>query len=68
LPSAADGFNIHPRDLREQPVTTATLSLGFQRHISTTLLLIQTAQKDIHLMMKLPIRLIFGLQASLTLA
>src|SRR5215204_1138059 len=59
---------MHPRDLPEQSVTTLTLFLRFQRHIPATLLLVQSTQKNIHLMMKLPIRMIFGLQARLTLA
>jgi len=67
-PSTADGFHIHPGDLRQQRITTMADLLGLQGHKPATLLFVQATEKYIHLMMQLSVRMIRRLQAVATLA
>jgi hypothetical protein len=67
-PSTADGFHIHPGDLRQQCITAMADLFGLQGHEPATLLFVQAAEKYIHLMMQLSVRMVCRLQAVATLA
>jgi hypothetical protein len=67
-PSTADGFHIHPGDLRQQRITAMADLFGLQGHEPPTLLFVQAAEQQIHLMMELAVRMIGRLQAVATLA
>jgi len=67
-PSPADGFHIHPGDLRQQGITAMADLFGLQGHEPSTLLFVQAAEQHIHLMMQLSVRMIRRLQAVATLA
>jgi len=59
--SPADGFDIQAGDLRKEHIATVTHLFGLQGYVPTPLLFIQAAEKQVHLMMKLPIRMLLGL-------
>lgn len=44
----ANGLHIHARDLRQETVSPMTYPLGLQGNIPTPLLLIQSAQQQVH--------------------
>jgi hypothetical protein len=50
-PSTADGFHIHPGDLRQQGITAMADLFGLQGHEPPTLLFVQAVEQQIHLMM-----------------
>jgi hypothetical protein len=56
-----DGFHIHSGDERQEAIATVTRFLGLQRYVPAPLLFVQAAQKDIHLVMDLPFRMILRL-------
>ena len=49
--ASADRVHVHARDLGEQFCTTMTEPLCFDRNVPTSLLFIQSAQQDVHLVM-----------------
>lgn len=63
-----DGFHIQAGNECQKTIATATHLLGLQRYVPAALLFIQAAQKDVHLVMDLPARMILRLQAIRTLA
>jgi hypothetical protein len=66
--STADGLHIHPGDLRQQRITAMADLFGLQGHEPAPLLFVQAAEKYIHLMMQLSVRIIRRLPAVATLA
>lgn len=63
-----DGFYIQAGNECQEAIATVTHLLGLQCDVPAALLFVQAAQKDIHLVMDLPIRLILRLQTIWTLA
>jgi len=55
-------------DLRKLPISTSSNPIGLYRHIPATLLLIQSAQEEVHLAMEDLIRMDRFLLAMRTLA
>jgi len=53
LPSTLDGFFGQARDLREQAIPTRTNTIGLNRNVPATLLLIEAAEQQIDLPMPL---------------
>jgi hypothetical protein len=49
----ADCIDMHPCDLGHQGRTTMSQLLGLQGHVPTALLLIQTTEQQVHLMVQL---------------
>ena len=65
---ATDGFYIHSGDLRQEAIATVTYLLGLQRCKPAPLLFVQSAKKNVHLMMLLPTRMILRMDTIWTLA
>jgi hypothetical protein len=64
----ADGIHVHSRDLGQPDRTTMPQLLGFQGHVPSTLLLIQTAEQQVYLMMQFLVWMLVRLLAIRTLA
>jgi hypothetical protein len=47
-------LDIHSSNLRQECITAMSDFFRFERHIPAPLLFVESAQKDIHLMMQLP--------------
>jgi hypothetical protein len=54
LSTTTNRIDMHPCDLGQQGRTTVSHLLGLQGHIPTALLLIQTAEQQVHLMEPTP--------------
>lgn len=63
LSPAADRLQVHPGDLGQQRVSAMPHLHGFQRHIPTPLLLVQTAEQQIHPTMDQPLPMIAAFSA-----
>ena len=68
LSTTTNGIDMHPCDLGHQGRTTVSQLLGLQGHIPTTLLLIQTTEQQVHLMVQLLVWMATRLLATWTLA
>jgi hypothetical protein len=68
LATAANRLHAQPADCGHEPIAPMPDLLGFQRHHPAALLLVQAAQQEVELMMQLPIRVVFALQANWALA
>jgi hypothetical protein len=68
LPTTTNGIDMHPCDLGHQGRTTVSQLLGLQGHIPTALLLIQTTEQQVRLMVQLLVWVVTRLLATWTLA
>jgi hypothetical protein len=68
LSPTANGTNVHTCDLGHPRGTTTPQLLGFQGYIPTSLLFVQAAEEQIHLLMEFLVRMFFSLLAIWTLA
>jgi hypothetical protein len=64
----ADRIHMHSCDLGHQGRTTMPQLLGLQGYVPSTLLLIQTTQQQVHLMVQFLVWIIVSLLATRTLA
>ncbi len=53
--SPSNRLHVHAGDLRQQTITPMADSLGFQSHVPTSLLLVQTAEEQVHSSMQFPL-------------
>jgi hypothetical protein len=65
--TAANGIDMHSCDLGHQGCTTMSQPFGLQGHVPAALLLIQTTEQQVHLMVQLLVWMILRLLAMWTL-